>query len=566
MNELLYEPLKYYETYGKPQHKANAESFFSELKKRSGVEEQQNAHTVEKYRAKKTELEKTEKKARSLKATRILLIIATVVGLALLIYGIVSSLLLAIIGVVVSLSSLCVIFLNLNKKIKHFSELVSKKRAEAEALLCEAEEQMAPLNALFSERDAIDLLEKTLPELKFNVNFNLQKETEYIERGGIPEENDEEKSTLDVLSGEFNGNPFLYQRRLIHKMGKETYHGHLTISWTESYRDSKGNRRTRVRTQTLHASVEKPKPFYSEDTVLKYVSQGAPELSFTREGMYHDDKSDKQIERAVKKGERELKRKQEQAQKEGRDFVEMANTEFEVLFGALNRDHEVQFRMMFTPLAQNNMVDLMRSETGYGDDFDFYKQKRVNIIHSDHAQSFKMQLTPENYYSYDLKEIENKFISENEEYFKSVFFDFAPLFAVPMYLDEPVKSLEPLKEYKCNYTSDEYESLANRMPPSLLSPEGCATRSIIKSGAAKKGNGTSDTVEITAYSYLAYDRIEYVSRMGGDGRMHLVPVPWVEYVPTEKTSYIEIEPDTDGKEKKDFSSRCHGLGAKIANK
>lgn len=566
MNELLYEPLKYYETYGKSQHKSNAESFFSELKKRSGVDEQQNAHTVEKYRQKKAELEKTEKKARSLKATRVLLIIAALAGLALLIYGIASSLLFAIIGVVVSGASLCVIFLSLNKKIKHFSELVSKKRRETEELLCEAEEQMAPLNALFSERDATALVEKTLPELKFNVNYNLQKATEYIERGGTPDENDEEKSTLDVLSGEFNGNPFLYQRRLIHKMGSETYHGSLTISWRESYRDSKGNFRTRTRTQTLHASVEKPKPFYSEDTVLKYVSQGAPELSFTREGMYHDDKSDRQIEKTLKRGEKELKRRQEQAQKEGRDFVEMANTEFEVLFGALNRDHEVQFRMMFTPLAQNNMVDLMRSETGYGDDFDFYKQKRVNLIHSDHAQSFKMQLSPENYYSYDLEEIKNKFIKENEEYFKSVFFDFAPLFSVPMYLDKPVKSLEPLKEYKCNYTSDEYESLANRMPPSLLSPEGCATRSILKSGEAKKGQGESDTVEITAYAYLAYDRIEYVSRMGGDGRMHLVPVPWVEYVPTEKTSYVEIEPDTDGKEKKNFYSRCHGLGAKIANK
>ena len=564
MDDLLYEPLKYYETKGRQAHKANVESFFDELKKRSGVDEQQNKITVEKYREKQSEADKLDKKASRYKTLRVLLIIAAVVGFILLIYGFSSTLWLSLVGAVMIAASLCFIFIKLNKLIKHFSELLSKKQAEAETVRLEAERQMAPLNALFSDRDSYDLVEKTLPELKFNVNFNLQKEREYVELGGNTAEEDLERSTLDVISGEFNGNPFLYEKTLIHKMGEETYHGVLTIRWTESYRDSKGNRRTRIRTQTLHASVVKPKPFYSEDTVLKYVAQGAPELSFTREGMYHDDKSEKEIEKTVKKGEKELRRKQEQALEEGKNFVEMANTEFEVLFGALNRDHEVQFRMMFTPLAQNNMVDLMRSETGYGDDFDFYKQKRVNIIHSDHAQKWKMDASAKNYHSFDFEDIKNKFVSENEEFFKSVFFDFAPLFAVPMYLDEPVKSLEPLKEYKCNYTSYEYESLANRMPPSLLSAEGSATRSIIKASKAIKGQNESDKVELTAYSYRACDRIDYVPRMGGDGKMHLVPVPWVEYIPLEKSSFVDVFPiATAESEQKHFSSRCHGLVAKV---
>ena len=566
MDDLLYEPLKYYETKGCQEHRANVESFFEELKKRSGVDEQQNKKTVEKYREKKSEADKLDKKASRYKTLRVLLIIAAAVGFILLIYGFSSSLWLSLAGAAVTVASLCFIFIKLNKLIKHFSELLSKKQLEAETLRLEAESQMEPLNSLFSDRDSYDLVEKTLPELKFNVNFNLQKEREYVELGGKTDEEDLERSTLDVISGAFNGNPFLYEKTLIHKMGEETYHGFLTIRWTESYRDSKGNRRTRVRTQTLRASVVKPKPFYSEDTVLKYVAQGAPELSFTREGMYHDDKSEKQIEKTVKKGEKELRRKQEKALEEGKSFVEMANTEFEVLFGALNRDHEVQFRMMFTPLAQNNMVDLMRSETGYGDDFDFYKQKRVNIIHSDHAQKWKMDASAKNYHSFDFEEIKNKFVNENEEFFKSVFFDFAPLFAVPMYLDEPVKSLEPLEEYKCNYTSYEYESLANRMPPSLLSAEGSATRSIIKASKAFKGQNESDKVELTAYSYRACDRIDYVPQMGGDGKMHLVPVPWVEYIPLEKTSFVDVFPmSTTESAQKHFSSRCHGLGAKVSD-
>ncbi|MBE6695632.1 MAG: hypothetical protein E7587_04185 [Ruminococcaceae bacterium] len=564
MDNLLYEPLKYYETKGRQAHRANVESFFDELKRRSGIDEQQNKMTVDKYKAKQSEADKLDKKASRYKTFRVLLIIAAVLGFILLLYGFSSSLLFSLVGAVLIAASLCLIFIKLNKLIKHFSALLSEKRAEAEEIRLEAERQMAPLNALFSDRDSYNLVEKTLPELKFNVNYSSQKEKEYIELSGISPEDNPEMSTLDIISGNFNGNPFVYEKTLKHEMGEETYHGFLTIHWTERYTDSNGRRRTRTRSQTLRASVVKPKPFYSEDTVLKYVSQGAPELSFTREGMYHDDKSEKEIEKTVRRGEKELRKKQEQALEEGKNFVEMTNTEFEVLFGALNRDHEVQFRMMFTPLAQNNMVDLMRSETGYGDDFDFYKQKRVNIIHSDHTQNWKMDASVKNYHSFDFEVIKNKFITENEEFFKSVFFDFAPLFAVPMYLDEPVRSLEPLKEYKCNYTSYEYESLANRMPPSLLSAEGSATRSIIKAGKAVKGQDGSDKVELKAYSYRAYDRIDYVPRMGGDGKMHLVPVPWVEYIPVEKSSFADIFPlEANEQKHKQFSSCCHGLAARV---
>ena len=48
--------------------------------------------------------------------------------------------------------------------------------------------------------------------------------------------------------------------------------------------------------------------------------------------------------------------------KNGGQFQEMANSEFDVLFGANDRDHEVQFRLMYTPLAQRNTVDLIKDK------------------------------------------------------------------------------------------------------------------------------------------------------------------------------------------------------------
>ena len=562
MSELLLEPLKYYELEGREKHRDNTTRMLEERITLSGVDSAQNKRTVSAYKAKLSEIGKLENKLSLKRFFRVFLAILAVVGVLLIVGGIVSDPLLIPIGGVLAAGALLMIFLRLNRTLKCFSEILKQKKDEAQVLLNTAWQEMAPLNALFGERDAIELMEKTLPELEFDDFYSAERERELREQCAYAPEYDSDRSILDTLSGEYRGNPFLFERQLRHRLGEETYYGHLTISWVETYRDSKGNLCTRRRTQTLRASVVKPKPFYRENTVLKYFPQGAPDLSFSREGMYHDDKSDKQIERMVKKGEKMLKKKSEKALEKGGSFTELNNTEFEVLFDALDRDHEVQFRMMFTPLAQNNMVDLMRSGTGYGDDFDFYKRKRMTLIHSDHAQKWRMDASSVHCCSYDLEEIKKKFMIFNEEYFKSVFFDFAPLLAVPMYQDKAVRSLEPLREYKVNYTVNEYETLANRMEPSSFLAKGSGTRAILKA-TGMEHTEDADKVEILALSYHTEPRTDFVPVFGGDGRTHMVPVPWTEYIPIERTSYIEVSKKQEHTLADVDAVAYHGLLAKF---
>lgn len=565
MREQLYEPLKYYEAEGKERHAANVEAYFEELKKRSGVDVEQNKKTVGKYREKLLAIEKLKSKSFWLKFLRVVLYILFGLGIATAAYGVYDLSLWWLIpaGVAVSLVSILIIFLKLNKTIKHFDEKIAKKEGEARVLLETAYAEMAPLNALFTRRDTFNLIEKTMPELKFDDAFLPERERELVELYDYEPDNDDDKSVIDAISGMLGDKPFLYERYLVTEMRDETYHGYLTISWTETYRDSKGNTHTRTRTQTLHASVVKPKPHYYEDTFLSIGAQGAPELSFTREGMHHEDKSEKQINRLIKKGEKKLQKRAEEAMERGESFTAMVNSEFEVLFGAHNRNHEVQFRMLFTPLAQNNMVDLMRTEAGYGDDFDFYKFERRNIIHSDHAQSWKMDTDVSNYKSFDFEEIKAKFLAYNNEYFKSVFFDFAPFLAIPMYHDPCVKSLEKPKKYKLNFTMQEYECLANRLPEDTLAPYGAKTR-VVYNATGIGSVGECDRVRIKACSYDAIDRLDYVTMLGGDGRMHAVPVHWVEYIPITRESEIEVT--RDGSPERDgvvASVGYHGLRASV---
>lgn len=57
-----------------------------------------------------------------------------------------------------------------------------------------------------------------------------------------------------------------------------------------------------------------------------------------------------------------------QAIKQGRNFTPLANTKFEVMFKAYDRNNEVQYRLLFTPLAQQNMLEILTGKAGFGDD------------------------------------------------------------------------------------------------------------------------------------------------------------------------------------------------------
>jgi hypothetical protein len=203
-----------------------------------------------------------------------------------------------------------------------------------------------------------------------------------------------------------------------------------------------------------------------------------------------------------------------------------------VLFDALDRDNEVQFRTLFTPLAQTNMVELLLSKEGYGDDFHFIKRKRTNKIISNHSQGREINLLPQQYHSYSYDIIEGNFTGKNAGFFKAVYFDFAPLLAIPMYQERPVHSLKPIPDYARLYSLKECEVLANAMPARYVVHPETKTEAILKS----KYVGTRDGVEetrITAYSYDMEKRVEFVSVLGGDGHFHSVPVEWSEYLPLE---------------------------------
>lgn len=564
MTEQLLEPLKFYENGGRQLHSDNVNAFFDELLARSKVNVEENRASVKLYDAEMKKLSEIKKRLTKYKVLRVFAIIFTVLFFIAALFAIGNSILwLAVILGACGVATFISIFAVINKKIKVIRASHDEQAQKAEKKRQECLRQVAPLNNLFSARDTFNLIEKTVPSIRFDNYFSSESENKFTKNYGFLPNRNDEASALRMVSGELMENPFVFCRKLYHRMGVETYHGTLVISWTETETDSEGRIRTVRRTQTLHASVTKPKPYYSSNTMLYFGSHAAPDLSFSRKAKHLEDLSDKQIEKKVKAGKRKLEKKAQKALRKGSSFQEMSNAEFDVLFGADDRDNEVQFRMMYTPLAQINTVDLLRSETGYGDDFDFYKRKKLNVLKSEHMQKWRMSTHPSNYYSHSVDIIKSNFVDFNNEYFKSVFFDLAPLIAVPIYNEQSPDCLTEQADFSGHFSTFEHEAMANKLGYEQFVHSESQTQAILKTKLLSS-NKDGDLVEVTASSYTTEDRLDLIPVFGGDGHLHAVPVHWVEYIPVEKTSQMRVALDPDEqKGEDDENALFNGLLASL---
>ncbi len=550
MSDELLEPLKAYKSQLKSQFDDNVSALFESLVQQAGLDVAENRASAKVYRAELVTAKTMQAKRSSMSGLRGFLIFVTVasfialaIGIYLLVIGtaLAGGLCLGI-GAALAASMLGVILGALNPKIKQLDDLVEQHNAKARAHLDVCNRQMAPLNRLFDTNMTKQLIEKTVPLIKIDDNFNMRRYDYLNGKYGFPISGDKNRSTIGILTGEILGNPFVVDRELITYMGTQVYTGHLVITWTTTYTDSDGNVHTQTHSQTLTASVTKPMPRFRNETRLIYGNEAAPDLSFTHKPTHAEDMSENQLERTVKKGVKKIQRQQNKALKSGTSqFTEMGNEQFDVLFGALDRDNEVQFRLLFTPLAQRNMLDLMTDdETAFGDDFLFAKRRCLNYISSEHSANWDMDTSPSKFMSYDVDIARESFENFNRQYFKSLYFDLAPLLSVPLYQQHKPREYIYGHDYVRNYTAYEAEYAANAIGQDAFKHPLSATRSILKTSLIGK-DGKSDHLKITAYSYKTESRVDFVPVFGGDGRMHNVPVYWDEYLPIENTKTVKLK-------------------------
>ena len=131
---------------------------------------------------------------------------------------------------------------------------------------------------------------------------------------------------------------------------------------------------------------------------------------------------------------------------------------------------------------------------------------------------------------FDLEKVYENFVAINEEYFRALFLDFAPLLAIPLYQQHKSHEYIYKDVFKQNISPFEHEVLANKFPPVTFFPIGAATLLILKTSLVKR-EGSQDIIKVTSHSFKTEPRTEIVYKFGGDGRSHPITIHWTEYIP-----------------------------------
>jgi len=537
--EMIYRPRDMYEKLLKKQYHEEAVNYFNELLEKSKVDEASNAKHVKEYHVKIEARKQAEKKLSGVKAGKGWAIVGIVLGaiLATVFIVLVATGTVELWGIALIAGGLAIVVLmvvllatTIKNALKRAQEAYNKAKQEEEKALQICWDDMSPLNALFDWNMPHRIMSKVTPIIKLDENLSAKRDYELHEFYGLE---DDDSSTLQVLSGTIMDNPFLLERVFERDIHDKRYDGSLTISWTTTYRDSQGNSHTETHTQTLHAHVYHPAPFFYKNTRLIYGNEAAPKLSFTRQPNPNCKLKGNKLESYIKKRVKELKKKESKAltdNDETTNYSMMGNERFDALFGADNRDHEVQFRLLFTALAQTNMIDLLTNDEPYGDDFVFYKQKMINSIASAHSQSFNYVASPGMFFSYDCSACRTNFVQYCDDFLKGLYFDLAPLISIPLYqMHRPTRSFMD-SDAAYWLPRREHEVAANSLGDENFLPMGAdpSLPVFLKERRSYRGNGMDDTV-IHASSFKTTLMVDYVPVLGGDGRTHQVPVHWIQY-------------------------------------
>lgn len=555
-DESILEPMKMYSTQFKEAHNQNTIDYFDKLVLQSGIDVEEQRATVKRYKAEELEAENARKLVRRARALKSFLVILTVISFicALIIlvmafaqesyindsFGL--SITLGFLSLALNILLAILIGKKVNPWLKERIKMQDKEEEEAKEWLNKCWALINPLNILFDWNMAAEITKTTTPLINLDKHFDSKKLRYLVKKYGFCATESEQSSTCFVQSGDLIENPFLLLKHFNQDWTTHTYTGSITIHWTTTERGSDGKLRTVHHSQVLTASVTKPKPYYFYSTRLVYFNEAAPKLIFSRDESGAYGKSEKEIERMVKKGSKELEKLTRDAIKEGKTFTTMNNADFDVLFGANDRNNEIEFRLLFTPLAQRNIVDLIKSQQPFGDDFKFYKDKCMNTIISKHSQSFDYQKNPTYFIDYDYDVVRQRFIDYNNEYFKNLFFDFAPLLSIPLY--QMHQSEEAIYgdayEFESEYSFYEHEATANDYDTVALKHRDCVTDVILKTRIISKQDA-ADKFIISAHGFEGIPHVDYIQKYGGDGRWHSVPVHWIEYSPVVQESIMQMK-------------------------
>jgi len=566
----LNEPLGFYRDELRDAHASRVKAYFEDLVVKSGVDAEQNRRTILEMASLESDLSKNNGQKSSWFYLRVALWSIAIIAFFMAFGGGLSGFWLLLSAPLITLD-----LWQVGPKIRGLKDANAELQMQIDQKSEEAWVQMQGLNRLFRWGISKELMALTLPELQLDDHFSEESLHDLVHSYGLNSSFHDGRSMLRLHSGRLFENPVVISRHLQHWIGTMQYTGNLMIYWTESVRNSQGQNETVQRSQNLTAFVLKPFPDFSEGASVIFGHEAAPSLSFSRvpsnlsgleETRFNDWRKSNAIRGVEKKAKKEIKSGSGQ-------FTVMSNRDFEALFKATDRDHEIEFRLLYTPLAQQETLKILNDTSeGYGDSFGFIKRGKTNHIESSPLGGMELDPEPSFFFSNNLEESRESFNDFNNEFFRSVYFAIAPLVAIPLYTETRRLPAASGLQGDANPNAWEVEVLVNYLGEDRFRHAQSVTRNLITAKVLGRRDG-GVVADVEALGYKGIDRVDYVSVLGGDGRWHQVPVGWVEYKAVAQRSQVFVarvkeylDPNIPGGiERHRWTDVVQGLGSSESN-
>jgi hypothetical protein len=227
-------------------------------------------------------------------------------------------------------------------------------------------------------------------------------------------------------------------------------------------------------------------------------------------------------------------KKAEKYFEKNKEMEPMDNPEFDKLFPC-KRNNETQFRTLFSPLAQEEMIKLMKTKN----DYEFKKHKSLNIISSPSFESINMNYNFDRYLPmYDYETIKDDFYSFNQDFFSNIYFMFAPILVIPLY--QQYEYHQPPFEKKMVQLMSymETESAVNgSFNPLAFAHPNSKTQNILKTKRVFQ-NTQYEINQVIAYGYNTRTRVVVKTVMDPRAGPTAVPITIIDYLPVQQSKYV----------------------------
>ncbi|MBQ0045291.1 MAG: hypothetical protein KBS35_00160, partial [Mycoplasma sp.] len=201
-----------------------------------------------------------------------------------------------------------------------------------------------------------------------------------------------------LVSGTLFNNPFMVYNYKHQIWQPHVYSGSLAIPYTVHV-----NGRTETRMEVVTAQEIVPEPVWLQGTELAYHFDKAEKLCFTNNT-----------------NRREFKKWNKKNQ------LPLENKEFNKLFPAI-RNNETDFRVLFTPLAQENYVNLLKEHK-----FNIHKENEVTITSLGSGSAY-LDVTPNEAFNYNVITWKENYIKWVHNFVKSIGLLTLPIANIPLY-------------------------------------------------------------------------------------------------------------------------------------